>query len=384
MFVFGMVMALLGAVLPALSERLEFDLSRAGTLFLSMNCAMLVCQLAIGPLMDRFGKKPPMVAGPLLVALSLWMIAGASSFGVLAAALAILGFGGGAVNGAANTLVADLHDDPRRKNAALNLLGVFSGVGAVLLPFTIGSLIESLGLASILSAAAALCLVPAVFAALLPFPPPLHRGRMPLAEAGRLARTPLVLAFACLLFFELGNEFILGGYVATFLTGEIGVSIKEASFLLAIYWATLIIARMLLGRILIHVKGGTVIRFSALCAVLGVGLLALAYSDISAVPALVLTGVGAASIFPTTLGLAGTRFAGHSGTVFGMLFGAALSGGMSLPWALGQLGSAYGFREALMLPILGFVMIFFIQTFIGRALRAPRTGLKVRPALDTL
>ena len=59
MFVFGLVLALLGAVLPLVSARIGFDLARAGNLFLGMNFSMLVTMLALGPLMDRFGKKPP-------------------------------------------------------------------------------------------------------------------------------------------------------------------------------------------------------------------------------------------------------------------------------------------------------------------------------------
>src|SRR5215813_3431721 len=112
----------------------------------------------------------------LLVALALWVIASADSYRLLAASLAVLGFGGGALNSAANTLVAHVHTEPRRKNAALNILGVFFGFGAVLLPLTIGSLIETRGLRSILIATAALGTVPAAIAAILRFPEPRHEG----------------------------------------------------------------------------------------------------------------------------------------------------------------------------------------------------------------
>lgn len=372
MFVFGIVMALLGAVLPTLSQHIHFDLARTGNLFLAMNCAMLASQLLLGPLMDSFGEKLPLIAGPLLVALALWVIAGADSYRLLAGSLAVLGFGGGALNSAANTLVAHLHTEPRRKNAALNLLGVFFGFGAVQLPLTIGGLIETRGLTAILYFAAFLSLAPAAISALLRFPVPRHEGRVPLGEVGRQLQNPVVLGFAFLLFCELGNEFILGGYVASFLTRIIGVSIVEAAFLLALYWATIMLARLLLSRILMRIRGGTVVRFSALCAVLGVGLLAQAQSDIAAIPALVLTGLGVASIVPTTLGLAGARFAQYSGTVFGILLGIGLLGGMTMPWALGHIAAAYGFREALMLAVFSFVLIFFLQTYLDRATRAVR------------
>lgn len=366
MFVFGVVMALLGAVLPLVSVEIGFDLARAGDLFLGMNFAMLATMLALGPLMDRFGKKPPMVAGPLLVALALAAIANAGAYGTLFAAIVMLGAGGGLLNGATNTLIADLHQDPMRKNAALNLLGIFFGLGAIFLPFTIGSLIATLGLAAILYAALGLALVPAVLSSVLAFPAPKHRERVPLAEAARFARNPMVLAFGLLLFFQSGNEFILGGYVSTFLTRELGTPVARASLLLALYWGSLIAARVLLSRLLLRVNGSAVVMVSALAAAAGLLLLIVAPGEGVAALALIVTGIGIASIFPTTLGLAGSRFEAWSGTVFGLLFGMALSGGMMMPWALGRIANTAGFRVAMLLPVAGFLAIFLVQAvFIG-------------------
>src|SRR5919108_5233723 len=83
MFVFGLVMALLGAVLPALAGRLEFQISDIGRLFLVMNGAMLAASLVLGLAMDRFGMKPPLAIGALLVATALVIVARASAFRML-------------------------------------------------------------------------------------------------------------------------------------------------------------------------------------------------------------------------------------------------------------------------------------------------------------
>ena len=135
MFGFGIVMALLGAILPLISQRLQFDPAHAGGLFLAMNGAMLVTTLALGPLLDRFGLRPALGIAPLFVAAALVLIAGTDSFNGLVAAVVSLGIGGGALNQTTNTLVADLHEDAQRKSAALNLLGVFYGVGALFIRF---------------------------------------------------------------------------------------------------------------------------------------------------------------------------------------------------------------------------------------------------------
>ena len=81
MFVFGIVMALLGAILPLIATGLKIDLARAGTLFGALSGSMLVSGFGVGPVMDRYGKKIPMIAGPLLTAVAVWMLAEAGSYG---------------------------------------------------------------------------------------------------------------------------------------------------------------------------------------------------------------------------------------------------------------------------------------------------------------
>ena len=188
MFVFGIVMALLGAILPALSEHLHFAVSDIGTLFLIMNFAMLVCSLVLGLAMDRFGMKPPLVLGPLLVAAALVLIVRAQAFTDLFPAVALLGIGGGALNGAANTLVADLHEDPQRKSAALNLVGVFFGLGALFLPFAIGALLARFSLATLLVTAALLCAAAGIYS--------LQACAIRLRNSRIVCRSPICRAFS--------------------------------------------------------------------------------------------------------------------------------------------------------------------------------------------
>jgi MFS family permease len=166
MFGFGIVMALLGAVLPVLAQTLHFNLARTGELFLVMNAGMLVTTLALGPLVDRFGHKLPLLIAPLFVAGALSLVPKVRTFAELMAAVLLLGIGGGALNQAANTLIADLYPDARAKGAALNVLGVFFGFGALFVPFSIGSGLRTLGLGPILLLAAGLGLLPIVLSPL--------------------------------------------------------------------------------------------------------------------------------------------------------------------------------------------------------------------------
>lgn len=354
-------MAILGAVLPLLARRIHFDLSQAGELFLAMNAAMLVIAFVVGPAIDRFGHKPPLVIAPLFVAGALGLISAASRFGELITALVLLGIGGGALNQVTNTLIADIHEDERGKSAALNLLGVFFGFGALFVPLTIGSLLRDIGLPAILCFAIGLSLVPLVLSLSFSFPEPRQRKGVSLSEMAAFLRQPLVLAFAFLLFFESGNEFIIGGYLTTYLTSNLGASVPAASYLLAAYWGALMIARVILSRVTLRKSGGALILASALAVAGSTAFLLLSPTLPVAAAAVVLLGLSIAAIFPTVLGLAGSSYPSHSGTVFGILMGIALSGGMLLPWAVGKTGNIWGIGIGLWIAAFDALAVFGFQ-----------------------
>jgi fucose permease len=363
---FGIVMALLGAILPTLSVRIGFDLAQAGRLFLVMNACLLLSSLGLGPLMDRFGMKPPLVVGSLLVGAGLALVALARDYESLAWGAVVLGLGGGGLNTGGNTLVADLHQAQEARSAALNRLGVFFGIGAVLMPLAIGLLLQAAELGSILLAGAALCVAVALHNALVALPPPKRQHHVPLADVVRLAREPFVLVFAALLFFQSGNEFVAGGYASSFLVRENGLSVRAASWALTGFWVALMLARLVLSRVALRVNGPRLLVLCALASAAGTALLVLSRHPAIAVLALLCMGAGFAGIFPTALGIVGARHPALTGTVFGLLITAALTGGMLLPWLSGIIGEAHGLRPVMTLVAAQCLAIAAIAAYAGR------------------
>ena len=126
------------------------------------------------------------------------------------------------------------------------------------------------------------------------------------------------------------------------------------------------IARVISSRLLLQMQGSSLILASAIGAASGGTLLLLSSTETVAALAIILIGLSFAGIFPTTLGLAAGRFEAYSGTVFGILFAIALTGGMTLPWAVGQIAQAHGLHAALILVVTNGLMIFFLQLVISR------------------
>lgn len=372
MFVFGIVMAILGAILPSLFSRLDLAKGQAGNLFLYMNFAMLVMSVLFGPIVDRFGFKLFLVLCSVLVALAFFVLAGASTYGLVVAAAVILGFGGGGLNGGTNALTSDVN--PERRGAALNLLGIFFGFGALLIPFLMATLLGWAGLRNILIFAAVLGLVPLALFALSFFPAPKQAQGFPLSRAAAVVNDPRLWLCAFILFFESGNEFTVGGWISTYLHEVHGSAASAASLVLAGYWAAIMAGRLAASRVAGRVKNESLILGAAGLAFISAVLLFIAPGRGLASAAAVLIGLGFAAIYPTTLAIAGEHFAALSGTAFSVIFTVALAGGMLCPWLAGKLAQSSGLRTGLVIPVFNCALIIVLTAVLRLVLKRRREG----------
>ena len=113
MLAFGIVLTTLGAVLPSVIERFGIDKAVAGSLFLLMTFGILLGSIVFGPIVDRNGYKGMLLLALALIVVGLEGIAFAPSMAWLRVAVALIGFGGGIINGGTNALVADMSAEGR-------------------------------------------------------------------------------------------------------------------------------------------------------------------------------------------------------------------------------------------------------------------------------
>ena len=377
MLAFGIVLTTLGAVLPSVIERFGIDTAAAGALFLLMTFGILLGSLVFGPIVDRNGYKGMLLVATALIVVGLEGIAFAPSLGWLRVAVALIGFGGGIINGGTNALVADVSADGR--TAGLSLLGVFFGVGAVGVPFVLGSLLGLFSYSAIISAVGAFVLVPLLVTALTPFPAPKQAQGFPLAAAAGLLRDPVLLLMGCMLFLESGMEITVGGWTTTFFKQELGIADQRALVYLSLYWLGMMLGRLALGSALRRVPPARVL-FG--CISIGfVGALMLIFTRDPSLAALgvFLIGLGFAAAFPVVLGFVGDRYAELSGTAFSIVMVMALTGGMILPWLTGVLGATYGLRGSFaIVPVALILLSMLLGVVAGRMRAAARPAVADR------
>jgi FHS family glucose/mannose:H+ symporter-like MFS transporter len=364
---FGIVLTTLGAVLPSVMERFGIDKASAGALLMLMTFSVLAGALVFGPVVDRYGYKAILLAATALVIVGLEGVAFAPSMPWLRLAVFVTGFGGGIINGGANTLVSDISGEAR--GPRLNLLGVFFGVGAMGVPFMLALLTDRFSHAALLASVGALVAIPLAAIAMASFPPPKQAQGFPLADAGRLLRDPLILLMGVMLFLESGMEITVGGWTSTFASEELMASERSALILVSLYWTGMMLARLAIGTVLAGVSAFRVLSCCLAIALAGAAMLLASHSVGIAAVGVFLLGVGFAAMFPTVLGFIGTRYVALAGTAFSAAFAMALTGGMVLSYAAGVLGDRVGMRGALLIVPAALVILAVLLGILSRALR---------------
>jgi fucose permease len=368
MLAFGIVLTTLGAVLPSVIERFGIDTAAAGALFLLMTFGILLGSLVFGPIVDRNGYKGMLLVATGLILAGLEGIAFAPSLGWLRVAVALIGFGGGIINGGTNALVADISADGR--TAGLSLLGVFFGVGAVGVPFVLGSLLGLFSYSAIIAAVGAFVLVPLLVIAATPFPAPKQAQGFPLAAAAGLLRDPVLLLMGCMLFLESGMEITVGGWTTTFFEQELGIADRRALVYLSLYWFGMMLGRLALGSALRRVPPARVLLGCIAIGFAGALVLIVTRDPSLAALGVFLIGLGFAATFPVVLGFVGDRWAELSGTAFSIVMVMALTGGMILPWLTGVLGASYGLRGSFAIVPVALTLLSLLLGIVAARLRA--------------
>ncbi len=371
MFIFGIILLLMGSLLPTLAV----NNVQAGNLGSFPLAGILVATVVIGPVLDTVGAQAVLAVALGLIAVSLALLPDCHRYAELAAVALAYGLGGGILNTATNALVADLRAEGR--GAALNRLGVSFTLGALAAPLFMslasrpggatlaGSThFPALGQATILrllAAATAVILIPVVG---LRFPAPTRSGSR-LTDLLGVLKEPMVWAFGLLLFFESGNENCLFVWTGKMAAGLFKLSARDAALTLGGLTAAMGIGRLSASQYLRFLGSRKTLLLSATVVAAGAAITYTAKDIGTALVGVMAMGLGMSAIFPTGLGVAGDRFPGQTGTVFGAVMTLALIGGTSGP-ALGGWLAVHGLADVLWIPMVSAVAIATLTLVVTR------------------
>jgi MFS transporter, FHS family, glucose/mannose:H+ symporter len=362
MFVFGVVLLLMGSLLPSL----RVTGARAGSLGSIPLIGILTATILIGPILDKVGAKPALAVGLALIAVAIGVMPSLASYIALAVAALAYGLGGGVLNTTTNALVSDLSASGR--GVALNLLGFSFSLGAITAPLLISWALNGPSFPRVLRV---LAMAPAIVLILilpLRFPAPAHSG-VRLRHLLKVLHHPLVWLFGALLFFESGNENCMFVWSGKVVEDVLHVAAGRADLALAALSIALGAGRLLAVLWLKWLGSRVTLLLSAAITIAGVIVVRVNETFGGMVTGFAVMGLGMSAIFPTALGLAGDRFPDETGTVFGAVMTVALAGGAAGP-VVGGWAATSSPAGVLLVPLIGGVAIA-ILTLIVSGWKAP-------------
>jgi MFS transporter, FHS family, glucose/mannose:H+ symporter len=372
----GIVMTFIGPMLPILSARWSLTDARSGFLIFFQFFSSMLGMLLSGVLVQHLGYRLTLIAGAVLMALGMALLAsGPWLLGVIA--VCILGIGYGVTTPAGNLRTAEIN--PARSASALNVINAVWGIGAMSSPFLVAIAQRAHRPAYFLYGTAA-ALVVLLFALVLTrFVPDTHAHVEP-QLGDKNFRKDSVLPLICLLFFVyVGTETSFGAWIATYARRVDSKAHAFAILTPSFYWGALLLGRALAPIILRFHSPIAIARAGLGFAMLGGLALVAAHGIELVVVGAVLAGLGLASIFPISVSLLPRWFGASARRASGAVFASGNVGGAVVPWFMGEVSTHFaGLRPAFIVPLLG-VSVMLAFYLINEAATTRRN--KAEPAI---
>ncbi len=315
-FVYGMIAAMLGTILPDLSAKFQLTPKQNGNIALAQALGLVIASVTAGPLIDGSGYKTGLVLGLALIAFSLFVLPKSKSYGQVALYLFILGLGGGTIVTGANSLAFDIGGE--QQAAALNFLNLFFGLGGLATPFISANLVSR--------SSTKLCFLTAILAtatlavhASVSMPAPKSVGKISMEQVGALLGQPALWLLAALLFLYVACEVGVWNWLARHLIAQ-GIPESRALNILGLGFALgMLVGRVAVAPVFKTVNPETVTLAASVLMALTTWLALQTKQPGIAWVAVFCAGISMAPVFPTTLAITGRVFSSTQATAMGIV-----------------------------------------------------------------
>lgn len=299
-FVYGMIAATLGTILPDLSERFHLTPSQNGNIAFAQALGLMLASLGVGPLLDAEGKKVGLILGLSLISIALFALPRVRGFKGILSLLFILGVGGGIVITGANALASDVGNAHRA--SMLNMVNLFFGLGGFVTPFIAANLFRKnwIRLCYSIAAFSSLTLVLEI-ATRMPGPTGIHDFM--LANIGQVLGRPMVLLLGLFLFLYVSCEVGVWNWLPRHLIAQ-GIPESRALNILSMGFALgLLLGRLLASSILLKTSATTVTLMASIVMAVTTFLMLRTKRPAAALILVGLAGLSMAPVFPTVLAI---------------------------------------------------------------------------------
>ena len=367
-FVYGLIAAMLGTILPNLSERFHLTPTQNGTIAFVQALGLIIASLGVGPLLDTQGDKAGLILGLVAVAAALFLLPRSGGYRDILLLLFLLGMGGGIVTTAGNALA----NAAGGANSAvvLNLVNLFFGLGGLLTPFIAANVFKG-NWVRLCYTVAGFTVVVVVLQAFTHMPAPVGSARFFLAGAGPILGRPLLFMLGLFLFLYITCEVGVWNWLPRHLIAQ-GIPESRALNILSLGFALgLLVGRVGISPVLAHAPAIEVTLGASIAMAITTFLMLRTNKPGLAAALVFIAGLSMAPVFPTTLAITGAAFPRMTGTALGFVI---TCGWVGLAVSSRIIGAIAGddprrLRKALLLFPISSVLMIALNLAIWSAMR---------------
>jgi fucose permease len=367
-FVYGMIAAMLGTILPELSERFHLTPTQNGTIALVQALGLIIASLAVGPLLDTQGDKVGLILGLSCIAVALFLLPRSPGFTTILLLLFLLGMGGGIVVTGANALANSVSGE--HSAIALNLVNLFFGLGGLTTPFIAANIFKR-NWVRLCYTVASLTVAALLVQAFSKMPPPAGNAKFLLADVGPILGHPLLFMLGFFLFLYITCEVGVWNWLPRHLIAQ-GIPESRALNILSLGFALgLLIGRVGVSPILAHVSPIDVTLGASIAMAITTYLMLQTNKPSMAFALVFIAGLSMAPVFPTTLAITGAAFPRMTGTALGFVITCGWVGLAVSSWIIGAIagGDPRRLKKALLLFPASAVLMVVLNLAIRSALK---------------
>jgi fucose permease len=367
-FVYGMIAAMLGTILPDLSDRFKLTPSQNGTIAFAQAVGLMIASLGVGPLLDTQGDKIGLILGLAFIAIALFGLPRSGGYSSIVVLMFLLGVGGGIVVTGANALTFAV--SPDHQATASNLVNLFFGLGGLLTPFISANLFKR-NWVRLCYTIAVLTVVVIVYQVMVPMPAPSGGSGSLFTQVGPLLGRPMLYLLGLFLFLYISCEVGVWNWLARHLIAQ-GIPESKALNILSLGFALgLLIGRVVISQVLKSVPAVEVTLGASIAMAITTYLMLRTNKAGTAGVLVFIAGAAMAPVFPTTLAITGLAFPHLAGTAIGFVIACGWCGLAVSSRIIGAIagGDPRGLKKALLLIPASAVLMVVLNIVIWSALR---------------
>lgn len=366
-FINGVTALIFGAIMPNILTDFNLGYDQGGMLLSVQSIGNLLISFIAGMVSVYLGRRTAIVVLSSMTALGFLAMSFTTTPALLFLPFFLTGAGRGSVTNIGNSIINEESDS---RAGPLNLLHTFFAVGAFMTPlFAAWALDTGYSWRWILRLIAILAAILVIAFRMMPIDNTkgVAKKRVITDRSNSFLKNTDFYLAAGILFFYVGVEYAVNGWIVTYLRDAGIMSAAMAQRILSILWIIIIFGRLFSSFISNYVDKKSILLVSSIGTVIFFALFILSSNLWAIIICILGLGFCLSGIYPTTVSDVGQVLT-QSPMAMGTLLAVAGLGGILMPYLVGVVAELRGITGG-MIAISVAVVLMFVLTLVNRIRR---------------